>query len=123
MRLFAFSLLILPSLRALQNAEADRLRSEVSALKQTVATERSSLTSLQKLVAEQSAAAEAALSNLTFDLNSTRESLAASQRDATAAQSRVLQLQADVKVHQDARKSAESKYQSQLQVCTWPAPC
>ncbi len=99
-----------------QVAESESLRAENVALKQSLASEHATLTALQQQVAEQAAATDAALSNAAFDLNSTKDALAATQRDASAAQARIIQLQADVKVHQEARKSAESKYQAQLQV-------
>jgi hypothetical protein len=95
--------------------EITRLSSNLTALHEEVA-------SLRKHAAEEAAKHEAESSALRSDLATAVESLATAQKEVAALQNRVAQCTTDLQMHQEARKAAEGKYQSQLQVRCVNAP-
>lgn len=105
-----------PPLLRLQSAEVAAARSEAGALRTALDSERAALASLQASAAEAAGKAEADVAGLRHELGLVNDAAGAAGKEAEAAKARVAQLLADSKVLQEARKSAEAKYQTQLQV-------
>ena len=105
-----------------QLAENERNRAEIARLSAALSAAHQDVATLRGQAAEAEASHSAALAAVKAELAAVTDAVTAAKREIDVLQARLAQANADVTLHQEARKAAENKYQTQLQVGYRVAP-